>query len=74
MSEIWGNPASWTPEQWLAVVILIFVVVAIIVLVLRLNSIIRMAGRSNYKPKLRRFRTTTYRHHRSASNDDDRQD
>lgn len=56
MEAVWGNPANWTQQQWLAVVIMMFVIIASIILVLRLYSIIRMAGKSTYKPNLRRLR------------------
>ena len=59
MAEVWGNPANWTQQQWLAVVIMIFVIVAIFVLVLRLITIIRLANQPTYKPNLRRFRNSS---------------
>ena len=59
MADVWGNPASWTQQQWLAVVIMLFVIVAIFVLLLRLITIIRMANQPTYKPNLRRFRSST---------------
>ncbi|MEX2130633.1 MAG: hypothetical protein WD772_04040 [Pseudohongiellaceae bacterium] len=62
MTEVWGDPSTWTQAQWLAVVIMMFVIVASIVLVLRLYSILRMAGKPKYKPNLRRLRG----HHKSA--------
>ena len=56
--EIWSNPANWTTMQWMAVCIMAFVIVAILVMVHRLLTIIKMSKTQAYKPNLRRLRTT----------------
>ena len=52
----WISTLNWSPEQWLAVSIMIFVVLAIVVLVLRMITLFKMARKPAYKPNLRRLR------------------
>lgn len=70
MTEVWGDPSNWTQQQWLAAVIMMFVIVASIVMVLRLFSIFRMAGKSSYKPNLRRLRRNRVGHMDHVSDND----
>lgn len=67
MTQAWANPATWTQQQWLAVCILLFVVIAIFYLTYRLYTIILMSGKSTYKPNLRRVRNARPNSHASES-------
>lgn len=58
MAEVWANPANWTTEQWMAVCIMVFVIIAILVLIHRLLAIIQMSRKQSYKPNLRRLRSS----------------
>ncbi|MFM1897341.1 MAG: hypothetical protein RLZZ385_2415 [Pseudomonadota bacterium] len=60
MNEVWGNPANWTQEQWLAVCLLLFIMVAIVFLTYRLYVLMRTVGKSTYKPNLRRLRQSRH--------------
>lgn len=53
MTEVWGNPMSWTHEQWLIVVILAFIVIAIAVLIYRLLTIVKTVNTKRELPNLR---------------------
>jgi len=56
MYEVWSNPAAWTTEQWMAVCIMAFVIIAILVMTHRLLTILKMSRQQKYKPNLRRLR------------------
>ena len=56
MSEVWGNPMNWSSTQWLAVLVLIFAILAMIILMQRLFMIIKASQKQTYKPNLRRLR------------------
>ena len=71
MSEVWGDPANWTQEQWLAVSLLLFIMVAIVFLTWRLYLLMRTVGKSSYKPDLRRLRTARHSGARKAEDDAD---
>ena len=60
MSDVWGNPATWTQEQWLAVLLLVFILVAIVFLTYRLYALMRSVGKSHYTPNLRRLRSARH--------------
>ncbi|MBL4820158.1 MAG: hypothetical protein JKY98_04075 [Gammaproteobacteria bacterium] len=56
MYEVWSNPASWTTQQWMAVCIMGFVILAIVVMIYRLLAIVNMSKKQKYTPNLRRLR------------------
>ncbi|MEX0619420.1 MAG: hypothetical protein WDZ76_02240 [Pseudohongiellaceae bacterium] len=56
MMEIWLSPSTWTHEQWLVFSILAFVILAVIVMLYRLYSILKMARKKPYRPNLRPMR------------------
>jgi len=56
MNDVWGNPINWTSTQWLAVLILVFTILAVVILMQRLFAIIKSSQRQTYKPNLRRLR------------------
>jgi hypothetical protein len=58
----WTDPASWTTEQWLAVCIFGFIVLAILVMIHRLLTLLNISRRPAYRPNLRPLR----RHHYSS--------
>ena len=53
MTEVWGSPMSWTHEQWLIVIILAFIVIAIAVLIYRLLTIVKTVNTKRELPNLR---------------------
>ena len=57
------DATGWSSEQWLAVSIMAFVVLAMMVVVSRLLKIFRMTRKPRYQPVLRplRRRRTIYR-------------
>jgi hypothetical protein len=69
--EIWSNPANWTTVQWMAVCIMAFVIVAILVMVHRLLTIIKISRTQPYKPNLRRLRTSDIARKESRAADDE---
>lgn len=71
MSEVWSNPAAWTTEQWMAVLILVFVIVAILVMTHRLLTILKMSRKQQYKPNLRRLRKGSSSSHDPVQERDD---
>ena len=52
------DTSSWDYQQWLAFIIMAFVIVAVVVLLHRITQIFRMSRRSSYKPNLRPLRRT----------------
>ena len=56
LETFFSNPGSMTTEQWLALCILGFIVLAILVLIHRLLAIMKMSRRQTYRPNLRRLR------------------
>ena len=71
MSEVWGDPANWTQEQWLAVSLLLFIMVAIVFLTWRLYRLMRTVGKSSNISDLRRLRTARHPGARKAEDDAD---
>lgn len=55
------NASEWTSEQWLAAIILAFVIIAGLVMVYRMYTLFLMARKKPYKPNLRPLRRTRYR-------------
>lgn len=53
MSEVWSSPGTWTHEQWLVAVILVFIVLAVIVVAYRLAKILRSVNTKRELPNLR---------------------
>ena len=60
---MFANPGAMTTEQWLAVCILGFILLAILVMIHRLLAIMKMSRKQTYKPNFRRLR----RHHSVTS-------
>ncbi len=60
MAEILSESGSWDMQMWLAASVMLIVIVAIIFLLYRLYGLIRNAGKSAYKPNLRRLRSTRF--------------
>lgn len=56
------NTSEWTAEQWLAAIILVFIVVAVLVLLHRMLAIFRIARKKPYKPNLRPLRRRRFHH------------
>ena len=56
MEEFLADPASWTTEQWLAVCILAFILLAILVMIHRLLTILKISRQPTYRPNFRRLR------------------
>ncbi|MBT8146047.1 MAG: hypothetical protein KJN90_04295 [Gammaproteobacteria bacterium] len=56
MSDFFSNPGAMTTEQWLAVCILGFILLAILVMIHRLLAIMKMSQKQTYKPNFRRLR------------------
>lgn len=50
------DTSSWDYQQWLASIIMAFVIVAVAVLLHRITQIFRMSRRPTYKPNLRPLR------------------
>lgn len=61
------DTSSWNHLQWLAVVIMAFVVVAVVVLLHRITQIFKMSRKARYSPNLRPLRRT--RASRQSGND-----
>ncbi len=53
MSEQWLNVADWTYQQWMIVLIMVFIVIAIGLLVYRLYAIARSLNKKRELPNLR---------------------
>lgn len=56
MTELFSNPGAMTTEQWLAVCILGFILLAILVMIHRLLAIMKMSRQKTYQPNFRRLR------------------
>ena len=52
------DASNWTPEQWLTISILVFIVLAVLVMMHRMYRIFQMSRRQSYKPNLRPLRRT----------------
>ena len=65
MGSFFSNPGAMTTEQWLAVSILGFILLAILVMIHRLLAIMKMSRKQTYKPNFRRLRR-----YQSVSSDD----
>lgn len=67
------NASDWTAEQWLAAIILVFIVIAVLVLMYRMFTLFRMARKRPYKPNLRPLRRRRVYHNQdqNESQDDD---
>lgn len=61
LSEI-INTSDWSAEQWLAAIILVFIVVAVLVLMHRMLALFRMTRKKPYKPNLRPLRRRRFQH------------
>ena len=59
----WTDLASWTTEQWLAVCIFGFIVLAILVMIHRLLTVLKISRRQTYRPNFRPLR----RYHRASN-------
>jgi uncharacterized protein (DUF983 family) len=57
----WIDASNWSPEQWLAIIIMVFVVLAVVVLLFRMVKLFKMARKPAYKPNLRPLRRTRER-------------
>lgn len=55
------DTSSWSPEQWLAAIILAFIVVTILVVLKRIVGLFKLSQKSRYKPNLRPLRRTSHR-------------
>ncbi|MFK7864319.1 MAG: hypothetical protein AB8B95_08870 [Pseudohongiellaceae bacterium] len=55
------DTSSWTPEQWLAAIILAFIVVTILVVLKRLMGLFKLSQKRQYKPNLRPLRRKGHR-------------
>jgi len=53
MLEAWMQANGWTSEQWLVVLIIAFVIVAILVIMYRLYGIFKMTTQKRERPNLR---------------------
>ena len=71
MNEVWSNPAAWTTEQWMAVSIMAFVIIAILVMIHRLLTILKMSRKQTYKPNLRRLRKSSLSSNQSSTKNTD---
>ncbi len=71
-SELVADPASWTIEQWLAVCILGFILLAILVMVHRLLTILKISSKPTYRPNFRRLRK--FHHGRTDGNSPEKDD
>lgn len=60
MTEVLSEAGSWNMQMWLAAIVLLVVIVAIIFLLYRLYGLLRNAGKSTYKPNLRRLRSSRF--------------
>ncbi len=67
MTEVWGSPMSWTHEQWLIVIILAFIVIAIAVLIYRLLTIVKTVNTKRELPNLRPGRRPRGSHRNPAA-------
>ena len=57
------DASDWTAEQWLAAIILVFIVVAVLVMMYRIGGLFRMTRKRPYQPNLRPLRRRRlYRH------------
>ena len=56
MLDLFSNPGAMTTEQWLAVCILGFILLAILVMIHRLLAIMKMSRKQTYQPNFRRLR------------------
>lgn len=52
------DTSSWSHEQWLAAVILAFIVVTILVVLKRIVGLFKLSKKRQYKPNLRPLRRT----------------
>jgi len=57
------NASNWTAEQWLAAIILAFIVVAVFVMLYRMFSLFQMSRKRPYKPNLRPLRRRRFTEH-----------
>ena len=56
MEKLFTDPGSLTTEEWLAVCILGFILMAVLVMTHRLLTIMKMSRKSTYRPNFRRLR------------------
>lgn len=56
------DTSNWTYEEWLAAIILAFIVLTIVVFIHRIVKLFRFTRKPKYKPNLRPLRRTRSRH------------
>lgn len=52
------DTSSWTYEQWLAAIIMAFIVITVVVFIYRIVTLFRFTRKPVYKPNLRPLRRT----------------
>jgi hypothetical protein len=72
MTDLLGDPAAWTTEQWLAFCILAFILLAILVMIHRLLTIMKISRKQTYRPNFRRLRRFHATHARPRQQDDEK--
>jgi len=55
------DTSTWSHEQWLAAIILAFIVVTVLVVLKRLLGLFNYSKKERYKPNLRPLRRTSHR-------------
>ena len=55
------DTSNWTYEQWLAAIILTFIVLTVVVFIHRMVKLFRFSRKPAYKPNLRPLRRGRYR-------------
>jgi uncharacterized membrane protein YcjF (UPF0283 family) len=55
------DTSTWSHEQWLAAIILAFVVITVLVVLKRLVGLFKLSKKEQYKPNLRPLRRTSQR-------------
>lgn len=61
------DASSWTHEQWLAIIILVFIVLTAVMLLHRILKLFRLSRRTQYRPNLRPLRRS--RHSEQATDE-----
>lgn len=55
------DTSTWSHEQWLAAIIMAFIVVTILVVLKRVVGLFKYSKKEQYKPNLRPLRRTNHR-------------
>ncbi|NQV70319.1 MAG: hypothetical protein HQ498_09860 [Pseudohongiella sp.] len=55
------DTSNWTYEQWLAAIILTFIVLSVVVFIHRMVKLFRLSRKPAYKPNLRPLRRSRHR-------------